>query len=115
MVYVDPLAEWAGPYQGEQAAQAAAVGARNGDRWCHLFTDGDEEELHRFAATIGMKRRWFQGDRDGGHYDLTPGKRRLAVANGAKEVEQHEAVMIWRAQRAKLAAAAAQRPPVLRF
>ena len=110
-VYVDPLFEWAGPYRGDHAGQASAVGARNDHRWCHMFTDGEEDELHRFAAQIGMKRKWFQGDRDGGHYDLTPGKRRLAVANGAKEVTQGEAVVIWRAQRVKLA----QRSPVLRF
>ena len=29
------------------------------DRWSHLLADTDEE-LHAFAARMGMKREWFQ-------------------------------------------------------
>ena len=29
------------------------------DRWSHLVADTDEE-LHAFAARMGMKREWFQ-------------------------------------------------------
>ncbi|MGI9002261.1 MAG: DUF4031 domain-containing protein, partial [Pseudonocardia sp.] len=29
-------------------------------RWSHLFTDGPHEQLHAFAARIGLRRAWFQ-------------------------------------------------------
>lgn len=100
MIYVDALEQWgkALGYHGEHADQAERVGARNDHQWCHLFSDeADSAELHAFAARIGMRREWFQGD----HYDLTPGKRAQAVKLGAKEVSRQEAVAIWRAQRTK--------------
>ncbi len=50
--------------------------------WCHMATDGDLDELHAFAARLGLRRRWFQRD----HYDLPPHGRRAAVALGAEEV-----------------------------
>jgi len=58
------------------------------DHWSHLIADSDEE-LHAFAATMGMQRAWFQ-DRSGrphhGHYDLPERARDEAVANGAVEI-----------------------------
>jgi hypothetical protein len=57
------------------------------------------EELHRMARKIGLKREWFQ-DHDIPHYDVTNPKRRLAVANGAKEItrkELYEFIKRWRA------------------
>lgn len=51
---------------------------------CHLFADSDEE-LHEFAARLGMKREWFQSHRVANHYDLTPARRRTAVKLGATE------------------------------
>jgi hypothetical protein len=62
---------------------------------CHLFTDGPVDELHAFAVRIGMKRTWFQ-DKSVQHYDLTPSRRRLAVAAGAVEVDRRQAVAIWK-------------------
>lgn len=55
---------------------------------CHLFAD-TIEELHVFAAQIGMRRRWFQ-DKDLPHYDLTTRRRRAAVALGAVELNREE-------------------------
>lgn len=55
---------------------------------CHLFGT-DWEELHRFAARLGLKHSWFQRPkRTGGlaHYDLTAGMRIKAVKAGAVEV-----------------------------
>jgi len=51
---------------------------------CHLYAD-DEEELHRFARRLGLKRSWFQSKKATGlaHYDLVDTKRRLAVKLGA--------------------------------
>ncbi len=54
--------------------------------WCHLAADGDFEELHAFAARLGIPRHRFQGD----HYDLPPWTRERAVAFGAHEVSTGE-------------------------
>lgn len=52
----------------------------------HLVADS-LEELHRFAASIGLKRCWFQASHYL-HYDLTTAnKRRVAKAAGAQHVE----------------------------
>lgn len=96
--YVDPLF-----VMESRDPQAFRVGARNGHRWCHLFAD-TPAELHALAVQVGMRREWFQGDRDGGHYDLTPGRRAAAVALGAREVTAREAVAIWQAGRKRAAA-----------
>ena len=50
--------------------------------WCHMAVDGPFEELHAFAAALGIPRHRFQGD----HYDLPPWLRSRAVALGAEEV-----------------------------
>ena len=50
--------------------------------WCHLVSDADFEELHAFAASLGIPRHRFQGD----HYDLPPHLRARAVELGAEEV-----------------------------
>ena len=36
--------------------------------WCHMVSDAGFEELHAFAAQLGIPRHRFQGD----HYDLPP-------------------------------------------
>ena len=44
------------------------------------------DELHAFAARIGMRREWFQakpGRPENDHYDLTRVSRELAIAMGA--------------------------------
>lgn len=93
-IYVDRLREWGTivGYRGKDAGQAQRVGARHNHQWCHLFTDNvDFSELHLFAAQIGMRRSWFQGD----HYDLVPPKREKAVSLGAIEVDDATAVKLW--------------------
>jgi len=71
-------------------------------RWTkvtHLFAD-DEQELHRFAAAIGMRRSWFQTGRAGlPHYDLNPARRLAAVRLGATQLTREQAVAKWRAAR----------------
>lgn len=58
---------------------------------CHLYAD-TVEELHAFAAKIGMRRSWFQ-DREGfPHYDLTEKRREAAVRMGAVEETRREFV-----------------------
>lgn len=57
---------------------------------CHLFADTTEELLD-FAVLIGMQARWIQ---DRGtyreHFDLTPRRREIAVAQGAIEITTKE-------------------------
>ena len=81
-VYVDQLRDW---------------GWRLGPS-CHLIADSNEE-LHAFAAKIGMKRAWFQAVSSGPHYDLTASKRQEAVRLGAVELEDrpfHEILKRWK-------------------
>jgi hypothetical protein len=54
--------------------------------WCHMVSDESFDELHAFAAAIGIPRARFQRD----HYDLPPHVRERAVARGAEEVTIHD-------------------------
>lgn len=57
----------------------------------HLIAD-TEEELHRFAQELGLKRGWFQNDSRIPHYDLTHTKRIQAICMGAIEITRQEMV-----------------------
>jgi hypothetical protein len=59
--------------------------------WCHMVSDESVEELHEFAAKIGLKRKAYQSV-SRPHYDLRPSKRRLAVSLGAEEVGKRDLV-----------------------
>jgi hypothetical protein len=53
----------------------------------HLIADMPDE-LHAFAALLGMRRGWAQTSRAGvPHYDLTARRRALAVALGAMDCQ----------------------------
>ncbi len=54
--------------------------------WCHMVSDESFDELHAFAAALGIPRERFQSD----HYDLPPVLRERAVAQGAVEVTIHD-------------------------
>jgi uncharacterized protein DUF4031 len=75
-VLVDPLREY--PDSGLRFTH-----------WCHMVSDVDFDELHAFAAQLGIPRRGFQGD----HYDLPPHARARAVERGALEVATGELVL----------------------
>jgi hypothetical protein len=83
-VYVDePVWEW------------------RGRRWCHLLADTDEE-LHVFAAALGLKRAWFPRRpampwKD--HYDIPDELRAEAVLAGAVEVDLRHVAAHVRARR----------------
>ncbi|MGW5703892.1 DUF4031 domain-containing protein [Amycolatopsis japonica] len=79
----------------------ATVGGRSG-HWSHLIAD-TEDELHAFAAQLGLPRRWFQDPRirsgrrpfparpgsfaaETWHYDVIRSKRDLALQLGAVDV-----------------------------
>lgn len=65
-----------------------------GKMYCHMATDRDIEELHRFANRLGMKFSWFQNHPQHPHYDLSPNKRELAIRLGAIEISTLELIHI---------------------
>ena len=63
-----------------------AIWEWRGRRWCHLTADS-ENELHEFAAQLGLVRQWFQTKPDrpwADHYDLPEEIRIQAIACGAR-------------------------------
>jgi len=64
----------------------AAAWPWRGRRWAHLCSDSSLEELHAFAAAIGVRRVAFQGD----HYDIDAAQRVVAVAAGAVVVDSRD-------------------------
>lgn len=70
-----------------------AVWPFRGDRWAHLVSDVSYDELHAFAAELGIPRRAFQGD----HYDVPVAVRGRAVELGAHAVTSRELVRRLRA------------------
>jgi len=65
-----------------------------GRLWCHMVSDLDAEELHAFAARLGLRRAWFQERPKASvaHYDLTPRRRARAIGMGATIVTVRELV-----------------------
>ena len=62
------------------------LGMRFGAVWCHMTAD-TKDELHEFAAQLGLKRSWFQDKPYGQwHYDVTKTVRARAVKAGAVEI-----------------------------
>ncbi len=57
-----------------------------GRRWAHLVSDASYDELHAFAARLGIPRRAFQGD----HYDVPTEWRLTAIELGAAPVPSRE-------------------------
>jgi hypothetical protein len=92
----------------------ATVGPHT-SQWSHLFAD-TQEELHAFAAKLGLKRSYFQPAHERGdgspsphwHYDVTAGKRAQAIALGAQPVEWRESPKIMHERGAKAADKTAQ-------
>ena len=59
-----------------------------GRLWAHLASDTSFEELHEFAAAVGIPARGFDGD----HYDVPAEHWHAIVAAGAKPVRSREIV-----------------------
>lgn len=74
----------------------ASSGRHYNARWSHLFCDGDLDELHTFALTIGMQRRWFQDwpEHRYPHYDLVSSRRERALNAGATPITTRDAVKV---------------------
>src|SRR5258708_38439044 len=71
-----------------------------GLKWCHLLAD-DIDELHGFAARLGISRASYQGPpkTTAPHYDLTGFERARALALGAKPCSRQEIVAGFRVPR----------------
>jgi len=70
-----------------------AIWPWRGREWAHLVSDTSYDELHAFAARLGLSLEAFQGD----HYDVPVDLRRQAIALGADEVGAKELVRRLRA------------------
>lgn len=51
----------------------------------HMMADS-RDELHAFAALIGMRREWFQ-DKSAPHYDVCQQMRAMAIKAGAVPID----------------------------
>jgi hypothetical protein len=71
-----------------------------GRLWAHLVSDASYDELHAFAARLGLPRHAFQGD----HYDVPADVRARAVEIGAQPVTGRELIL-------RLRASGLRRPP----
>ena len=73
-----------------------------GLKWCHLLAD-DIDELHQFAARLGIHRTSYQGPpkTSAPHYDLTGFERKRAMALGARACSREEIVAVVRLVRVR--------------
>jgi hypothetical protein len=73
-----------------------------GRKWCHLLAD-DTDELHRFAAVLGIHRLSYQGPpkTSAPHYDITGFERDRALRLGARPSSRDEIVAVFRRVRAR--------------
>ena len=67
-----------------------------GRRWAHLMAD-ELDELHAFAARLGIPRYKFQDKSSGAHYDIDAAMRTTALRLGAIPVSRTEDRMRMRA------------------
>lgn len=80
MLYVDDLRDTSARIMPADEPQIET-------RRCWLMTDSDLDELHVFARRLGLDRASFQPDRTNvllHHYELSPGRRALALRLGAR-------------------------------
>lgn len=68
-----------------------------GRKWCHLLAD-DTDELHRFAAQLGIHRALYQGPpkTSAPHYDITGLERDRALRLGAVPCSREQIVAVFR-------------------
>jgi hypothetical protein len=78
-----------------------------GKLWCHLVADS-LEELHAFAARIGLRRSWFQDRASYPHYDVTTDVRERALVAGAVASRKTQMLIAARKLKAEMAGDASQ-------
>ncbi|WP_063779601.1 DUF4031 domain-containing protein [Streptomyces sp. AcH 505] len=91
-VYVDEIRDY---------TRVARMRGLRHTHWCHLLAD-TENELHAFAARLGLRRSWFQAHDIRWHYDVTPNKRALALQLGAQEADRHFVAQLMDQRRAAI-------------
>jgi len=84
---------------------------RRGREWSHLIAD-TTEELHAFAADLGLGRAWFHRRpahpwKD--HYDIPEVTRQVAIGRGARPISCRDAAEMLRARRLAVREAARAR------
>ena len=62
----------------------------HGRLWSHLISDLSYEELHGFAAGLGIPQRAFERD----HYDVVAERYEAAVSAGAVPVSSRQIVAL---------------------
>ncbi len=66
-------------------AMISEAAKRWGNKWSHIWTDGDLEELHIMAESLGLRRSYLQKENKlFPHYDIIPNKRSQAIRLGAE-------------------------------
>ena len=78
-----------------------------GQLWCHMVADS-LQELHHFAAKLGLRRSWFQDKTAYPHYDITLKLRNKAIRLGARMGDKQTIVSCAKELRVQLVAAAAE-------
>jgi hypothetical protein len=79
-----------------------AIWQWQGLKWAHLLAD-DTDDLHRFAARLGIHRASYQGPprTPVPHYDITAYERQRAIALGAIACSRDEIVAVVRRMRSR--------------
>ncbi|MCK5609879.1 DUF4031 domain-containing protein [Candidatus Pacearchaeota archaeon] len=84
MIYLDPLAKNGMVYHGRSVKTS------------HMYSDKGTGELLNLAEEIGLKAKWIHNSRGFFHFDIMPGKRKIAIEKGAKELTRKESVYLIR-------------------
>ena len=72
-----------------------------GRAWCHLVAES-LDELHAFAAQLGLQRRWFQERSFYPHYDVTVAVRTRALRIGAMDADRETIIACCKLMRSEL-------------
>jgi len=65
-------------------------------QYAHMISDTSLEELHFFAAQMGIKRHFFHQSRACKHYDISGEQIQKVLSAGAYEVSSKEIVKLGR-------------------
>lgn len=66
--------------------------------YAHMVADSFDE-LHAFAAKIGVKKHFFHRSKTAHHYDINQDQYVIALKNGAQLVDSREIVRIGKLQK----------------
>jgi hypothetical protein len=65
----------------------------HGRLWSHMISDVSYDELHAFAAGLGIPPRAFERD----HYDVVADRYASAIGAGARPATSREIILLLRA------------------